>query len=102
MHRFPDWIFAVLSALVLLACAAFIVFVIHPGGFEGQIAWFFALMPGAPVGASFGDWVYKNVPRAERFAFWVCVIGVSLLWYLAVSYAAIKAYRFVVTVRGEK
>ncbi len=34
---------ACITAFVLRGIAAFIVFVIHPGGFEGQIGWFFGL-----------------------------------------------------------
>jgi hypothetical protein len=37
--------------VVLLGLAALVVFVIHPGGFEGQIGWFFGWLPGATLGA---------------------------------------------------
>jgi hypothetical protein len=95
-RRFPDSIWALFAALALLACAAFILFVVHPGGFEGQIGWFLALMPGAILGSTLADHVYRIAPSAERFAFWGAIIPTSLLWYFAISYAVIKAYRFII------
>jgi len=78
----------------LLATAAFIVFIIHPGGFEGQIGWFVALMPGAIVGLPVADFIFKVVPSAERIILWSSVIGITFLWYFAISYAVIKACRY--------
>jgi|SRR5689334_1251827 len=94
-RRLPDWGCALLAAITLLACAALILFVVHPGAFEGQVGWVFALMPGALVGLPFADTVYRIAPNAERFAMWGTTISVSLLWYFALSYAAISAYRFI-------
>jgi hypothetical protein len=94
--RLPDWIWALLAALSLLGCAALILFLVHPGGFEGQVGWFLALMPGAILGLPFADRVYRIAPGAERFALWGTIIPISLLWYFAISYAAIAAYRFIV------
>ena len=96
--RFADWSRACLSSLGLIAAAAFVIFVIHPGGFEGQIGWFFALMPGAFVGVPLGDRVFKIAPNAERVVFWSSVIGITLLWYFAISYTTIKIFRFLVRV----
>ena len=45
--RLPDWKQAGITAFILTGIAAFTVFVLRPGGFEGQIGWFFALLPGA-------------------------------------------------------
>jgi hypothetical protein len=45
-------------------------FVIHPGGFEGGVGWFWALMPGAILGLPFADRVYKIAPNAERLVLW--------------------------------
>ena len=95
-RRWPDWIWALLVAVTLLTSAAFILFVIHPGGFEGQVVWFLGLMPGAIIGSPFADRVYRIAPSAERFAMWGTTISFSLLWYFAVSYAAIAAYRLIV------
>src|SRR5215467_15122665 len=94
-RRSRDWVWALLAAMTLLSCAALILFVVHPGGFEGQVGWFFALMPGAILGLPFADRVYKIAPNAERLALWVSMISISLIWYFAISYAAIKAYRFI-------
>lgn len=95
-RRLGDSTRALVGALVLLASASFILFFIHPGGFEGQIGWFLLLMPGAIIGLSVADRVYKISASAEPFALWGIVIPISLLWYFAISYAAIKAYRFIV------
>jgi len=83
---------AFVAALGLSGTAAFIVLVIHPGGFEGQIGWFFALMPGAVFGLPFADHVFKVAPGAEPVALWSSVVGITFLWYFAISYAAIKTY----------
>jgi hypothetical protein len=98
--RPADWMWAFVAALGLLGAAAFIVFVIRPGGFEGQIGWFFALMPGAIFGLPFADRVFKVVPGAEPVALWSSVVGITFLWYFAISYAAIKTYRFCVRASG--
>jgi len=90
-----DWKSAFITAFVLLGIAAFIVFVIHPGGFEGQIGWFFGLLPGAIVGAAVSGRIHHVTPVLEPFAFWGSIVGVSLLWYFAVSYAVIKSCRLV-------
>lgn len=75
--RIADWKFACVAAFALLVVAVFVVFVIHPGGFEGQIGWFFGLLPGAIVGASLADMAYKMVPLAERIIWW-CSTHLSL------------------------
>jgi len=93
--RLSDWMWAFVAALGLLGAAAFIIFVIYPGGFEGQIGWFVALMPGAIFGLPFADRVFKVAPGVEPVALWSSVVGITFLWYLAISYAAIKTYRFV-------
>jgi hypothetical protein len=95
-RRLPDWFLALLAAIALLGCAALVLFLVHPGGFEGQVGWFLALMPGAILGLPFADRVYRISPGAERFALWGTIIPISLLWYFAVSFAAIAAYRFIV------
>lgn len=87
----PDWKRAFLAAIVLLGIAAFIVFGIHPGGFEGQIGWFFGLLPGAFVAAS----ISQHVPLLPAVSVWPFVIFLSFIWYLALSYSFLKAYRLV-------
>ena len=98
--RLSDWKWGCLAAAVLFGIAVFVVFVIHPGGFEGQIGWYFGLLPGAIGGAILADMVYKVIPGAERIVQWLSIIGVSLLWYFAISYAAIKVYLFAARVFG--
>jgi uncharacterized membrane protein len=94
----PDWKSASIAALALLGIAAFVVFVIHPGGFEGQIGWFFGLLPGAAVGAVVSDRVYRVyrvTPVLEPLAEWGSIVCVSFLWYFVISYGVIKAFRLV-------
>jgi len=98
--RLADWMWAFVAAFGLLGAAAFIVFVIHPGGFEGQIGWFVALMPGAIFGLPLADHVFKVAPGAERVALWSSVVAITFLWYFAISYAAIKSYRFFASASG--
>ncbi len=70
-------IWALVAACALLGTAAFILFVIHPGGFEGQIVWFFALMPGAFFGATLGNKVFQASPMLARILFLAGVFGLS-------------------------
>jgi len=92
--RLSDKILAFVAAIVLIGVAVFIILVIHPGGFEGQIAWLFALFPGAFVGAPLADKASKIHPVLGAL-FWPILVGVTLLWYFALSYAAIKSFRIV-------
>jgi hypothetical protein len=89
----PDRTWALVVACALLGAAAFIVFVTHPGGFEGQAGWFLALMPGAFMGAMIGDKVFQVSPILERVLYWSVLLGATFLWYFGLSYAAIKACR---------
>ena len=93
---FADWISASIAASGLLAIAAFVIFVIHPGGFEGQIGWAFALMPGMPAGLILADGVYKVAPSADRIVLWSSALGITFLWYFAISYSVLKIYRLLV------
>jgi len=81
---------------VLAATAAFILFVIRPGGFESQIVWFFALTPGAFVAASLGDKISHVTPHLEGIIFYSVLFWGTILPYYAISYAAIKVWRLVV------
>jgi hypothetical protein len=91
--HFSDGKYACMAASALLGIAAFIVFGIHPGGFEGQIGLFFALLPGAIAGAFISDRIFHQTPFASAIAAWSAIIGISFLWYFAMSYAVIKAFR---------
>jgi len=86
--------------VLLLAAAAFVLFVIHPGGFEGQVGWFIALMPGAIVGLPLADRVFKIAPGAQGIVLWSSVMGITLSWYFVISYAVIKTFRFFVRAMG--
>jgi hypothetical protein len=92
IHR-SDWKLACLAGIILLILAAFAVFVIHPGGFEGQIGWAFGLLPGAMLGAYLGDLIYKSHPALEPIVFWTLIIAGSFLWYFSISYLTIKIGR---------
>lgn len=98
--RSADWKWACVAAFALLGAAVFVVVVIHPGGFEGQIGWFLDLLPGAIVGEILADTAHKILPRVERIFYWCSILSISFLWYFALSYAAIKAYRFVIRSLG--
>ena len=78
----------------------FILFVVHPGGFEGQVGWLIALMLGAIVGLPLADRVFKIAPGAERIVLWSSVIGVTLLWYFVISYTLTKTFCFLVRATG--
>jgi hypothetical protein len=90
-----DWLWALIAASGLEAAAAFIVFVIRPGGFEGQIGWFIGLMPGALLWYLLADHVRAIPPAVEPILIWGSVLGITFLWYFAISYVLIKAYRLV-------
>lgn len=94
-HTFSDWKWACVAALGLLGIAAFIVFVLHPGGFEGQVGWFFGVLPGAIPAEFLSDYAFKVVPRAERIVYWTLVFGINFLWHFVLSYAVIKFGRFI-------
>jgi hypothetical protein len=89
----PDWKWACIPAVCLLGMALFIIFVIHPGGFEGQVGWFFLLLPGALPTAVLSDLVYKLVPSVEPFIYWVLLISFNFAWYWGISYAIVKIFR---------
>jgi hypothetical protein len=57
--RLADWIRAFVAAVGLSAAAAFVIFVIRPGGFERQVGSFLALMPGVVVGSPLAEHAYR-------------------------------------------
>ena len=95
--RIPYWKQAGIAALVFTGIAAFILFVLHPGGFEGQIGWFFALLPGAFVVANVADRFAKVFPAVSPVAsstiLWGSIVCVSFLWYFILSYAFLRCIR---------
>lgn len=87
-----DWKHASIAAAVFLGIAALVVYVVHPGGFEGHVAWFFALFPGAPAVAVLGKQIPKLDPLLSA-ALWPLILFLTYVWYFALSYAAIKGFR---------
>jgi len=73
--------------------ALFVVFVIHPGGFEGQSAWFLLLLPGSLLASVLSDVVYKLSPSAEPVIYWALNISFNFGWYWGISFATIKIFR---------
>jgi hypothetical protein len=93
-----DWKYASVAALVLICAAAFVMFVIHPFGFEEAIGWFFILLPGAFVYAASATYLDKIAPALLRDGLRAFVIfGVSLIWYFAICDGAISIYRLLVS-----
>ena len=96
MHlHMSDWKWACIPAICLLGMALFVVFVIHPGGFEGQLVWYFGLLPGAFPASVLSDLVYKLAPSVEPVINWVLIITLNFSWYWGISYAMIKIFRSV-------
>jgi hypothetical protein len=73
--------------------AWFVVFVIHPGGFEGQGAWFLLLLPGSLPAQVLADYVYKLAPSVEPVIYWLLIISLNYGWYWGISYAIIRIFR---------
>jgi len=73
--------------------ALIVVFVIHPGGFEGQGAWFLLLLPASIPTALLSDFVYKSAPSRDNVVYWVLLISFNFGWYWGISYAVIKIFR---------
>ena len=73
--------------------ALFVVFVIHPGGFEGQGAWFLLLLPGSLPAHVLTDQVYKLAPSAEPVIYWALITSFNFAWYGGISYAIVKIFR---------
>jgi hypothetical protein len=73
--------------------ALFVVFVIHPGGFEGQVGWYFGLLPGAFLASVLSDLFYKLAPSVEPVINWALIIILNFGWYWGISYATIKIFR---------
>src|SRR5258708_24169064 len=88
-----DWKWACIAAVCLLGMAAFVVFVIHPGGFEGQGAWFLVLLLGSIPAMLLSEGVYKLVPSVEPVIYWTLIIVFNYGWYLGISYLMIRIFR---------
>jgi hypothetical protein len=88
-----DWTWACILAICLLGIALFVVFAIHPGGFEGQGAWLLLLLPGAIPAFVLSDLAYRLSPSMEPVVHWVLIISFNFGWYWGISYATIKIFR---------
>lgn len=84
-----------MAALVLFALAGYALF-----GFQHGFAWYVPLFPGAIVAARVSDVIQKAIPHAEEVTFWVLFGCLNFFWYFIISFALIKAYRFVSGRRG--
>ena len=91
--RISDVKWAYVAAFCLLGLAAFVMFVIRPGGFETALGWFFLLLPGSLPAYVISDRVYKSAPSIEPIIYWTLIIGLSFAWYWGISYAFIKIFR---------
>ena len=91
--QLSDWKWACIPAVCLLGMAWFIVFVLHPGGFEGQGVWFLLLLPGSLPALVLTDQFYKLAPGVEPVISWVLIISFNFGWYWGISYATIKTLR---------
>lgn len=96
--RWPDRIWALTAGSVLFGAALFVLFVIHPGGFEGQIGWALVLMPATFLILPLADKIFRVLPTISNILFWPMLITFNLLWYCAMSYVVIKLSRLVVRV----
>ena len=92
--QMSDWKWASIAAIALTALATAVVFGIRPGGFEGQMAWYFMLLPASIVAEPISDVFNKASTREESVVFWVLLVCFNFLWYFGISYTIIKAYRF--------
>ena len=86
---------ACLAAVALFALAGYALF-----GFRHGFAWYLPLFPGAIVAARVSGVIQKAIPNAEEVTFWSLFGCLNFLWYFVISFALIKAYRFVSARRG--
>src|SRR5690348_9928236 len=80
-------------AVGLLSLASFVVFVIHPRGFESQIGWFFALLPGAAIAVVFGRTLRNFALNLSNVILWSSIIGLSFAWYFVWSFLFVWVLR---------
>lgn len=94
-QRVGDWTWACITAAVLLGLAALIVFVVHPGGAQRQVAWYGGLLPGSFAGVLLLSYIQDYIPHAQRVAYLGMTMLFSFLWYLLIAYVVIKLGRLV-------
>jgi hypothetical protein len=69
-----------------------VIFVVCPGGFETQIGWFYAFLPGAFV----AELVFRLAPNGGQIVQLSSVFIFSLLWYFLICFGVIKVCRIAV------
>ncbi len=79
--------------LCLLGLAEFVIAIVHPGGFEGQIGWFFVLLPGVVPASLLADAAYLHAPGVEPGIYWTLFVVFNFSWYGGIGYLFIKCYR---------
>jgi hypothetical protein len=92
-HRISDRTWACIAAACVLVIAAFIIFVIHPGGFEGQGVCLFALLPGTIPAMFLSDIVSRLALRAEPVIYDAPIAIFNFAWYWGISFVVIKIFR---------
>jgi hypothetical protein len=92
--RLVDWIWVGGIALVLIGIAAFVVFVIRPGGFEGGGYWAMVLLPGASVGLLVPDKFLGTAAQGGSYLFWIVTFAFSFVWYFAIAHFVRKSFLF--------
>jgi hypothetical protein len=92
-RKFPNGKLAFVIALAVLSLVGAFLYFVHPGGFEGQGAWFIVLLPGTVVSYVLTDVIDKVAPRAGEMFFWATVVGLNLLLYWGITYRLVKSAR---------
>jgi len=92
--KLSNWKWACIGATLLTILAMFVVFTLHPGGFESQGAWLFLLLPGTIAAYPIADYLHHAAPRAEPAMFWSLTLGFNFVWYFLVTYVVIKIRNF--------
>ena len=84
---------ACIAAVPLLAIAMLVIFVVKPGGFEGQAVWFFGLLPATLLEYPLLYCTDKILPQASNTVFYVLIPFFNFFWYWLLSYLYIRIAR---------
>ncbi|MCU1307598.1 MAG: hypothetical protein JWN45_2293 [Acidobacteriaceae bacterium] len=88
---------AVFASVALTTLAFLFIFVGKPGGFESQIGYFFAALPGSIPAMWISDWVY----RKGLNIFWALEVSFNLAWYFLLSSGVIQLWKLQTRLRAE-
>jgi hypothetical protein len=95
MMRPSDSVLAGIIGGALLGAASYAVFGFKHG-FEEQIGWYLMLLPGSIIAGGISDWFSSRTSEsAAHLVFWGTLLLLNFLWYFAISFAAVKTYRFI-------